>query len=646
MRTSAPRAARLFAALATVVIALTFGSPASSQAPRPRRLIVLNGHEAVAGEVLIRLRDVVAAAERGQLEQQLDADESRELGHGLGLQRIHSRSFDVRTLLAFLRTHPSVAYVEPNYVLRTAAAPAETQFASQWALQNLGQSINGAAAGTTGADIHAIRAWDVSTGTRANVVGVIDTGIDYSHADLSANVWTAPAAFTVTIGGTPITCAAGTHGFNAITRTCDPRDDNDHGSHVSGTIGAAGNNSRGVAGVNWTTSIMASKFLDATGYGTLSDAIDAIEFTIQAKAAFASSGAANVRVLNNSWGGGGFSQALLDEINKAGTNGMLFVAAAGNNATDNDTEAAYPANYTSSGATNVVSVAATDNNDQLASFSNYGRTQVHLGAPGVNILSTTRGNTYRYFSGTSMATPHVTGAAALVLSRCALTTGALRNAILHNVDVIGALTGWVTTNGRLNVDKALRSCATASAAPVAPDSAPVLTAIAGNAQVKLSWTASTGAASYIVHRKPAGGTFAVIKSGVTSTGYTNTGLTNGTTYYYTVSAVANGVEGPASRAIAAQPVARPAVPVGVTASSGPGPHQISIAWTATPYAATYRVKRSAISGGPFSTLATGIKTAGYVDSTAHAARRYYYVVSAMNVSGESANSSQATAVAK
>src|SRR5205807_177978 len=269
--------------------------------------------------------------------------------------------------------------------------------------QNTGQVIQGVA-GTPGADISAVRAWDISVGSRSKVVAVIDTGIDYTHTDLSANVWSAPTAFSVTIGGVRYNCAASTHGFNAITNTCDPKDDNQHGTHVSGTIGAVGNNSMGVTGVNWVASILGAKFLDSSGFGMTSNAINAIEFTVQAKIALGSG--ANVRVLSNSWGGGAFSQALLDEINRANGYDMLFVAAAGNNSANNDSTPFYPANYS---APNVISVAATDNTDALASFSDYGLTTVHLGAPGVNVFSTFPNNSYAYDSGTSMATPHVSG---------------------------------------------------------------------------------------------------------------------------------------------------------------------------------------------------------------------------------------------
>src|SRR5437016_4639178 len=206
----------------------------------------------------------------------------------MGVLRFHSSSKNVATLIGELSARPDVQYVEPNYIVRAIATPNDPYFSQLWGLHNTGQTILGQP-GKPGADISAVEAWDISTGSRANVVAVVDTGIDYTHPDLMANVWSAPSQFSVTIAGATIVCAAGTHGFNAITRTCDPMDDHNHGTHVSGTIGAVGNNGVGVAGVNWTSSIMGIKFLDATGFGFTSDAVNAIEFAIQAKAAFAGS---------------------------------------------------------------------------------------------------------------------------------------------------------------------------------------------------------------------------------------------------------------------------------------------------------------------------------------------------------------------
>ena len=428
----------------------------ASVAPRSQRggsgsVEMVDGAPAAAGEVLV-LFPTDAPAVLTQASQLVDADRNEPIG-GAGWRRLHSRSLTAAAMRSTLRSRPGiVSLVEPNYIVHTTAVPNDPSFPLLWGLNNTT---------TPGADIHAVNAWNVSTGSAATVVGVVDTGFDYTHPDLAPNAWSAPGPITVTIAGTQITCPAGSHGFRSISGalSCDPLDDANpsHGTHTSGTIGAAGNNGQGVVGVNWTTKIMGLKFLDSTGSGLTSDAVNAIEYAVQAKAAFGA--AANVRVLSNSWGGGGFSSALLSEITRAGTSDMLFVAAAGNSGTNDDTTLFYPADYNSS---NVVAVAATDIDDALASFSNYGPTKVALGAPGVNIFSTLSGNSYGYLSGTSMATPHVAGAAALILSSCTLTTAQLKSTILGTVDVIPSLTGKVSTNGRLNADRAIRSCAPAN----------------------------------------------------------------------------------------------------------------------------------------------------------------------------------------
>jgi len=377
---------------------------------------IFQGREVAAQEVLVKFRTTTPAKAQ-QLAQIEDLEVSMEVG-GNGTTLFRSRTKGVAELIRDLSQRTDVVFAEPNFIVYAAAIPNDPRFGELWGLQNTGQSISGVV-GKVGADIRAVPAWDISTGSTANVVAVVDTGIDYTHPDLAGNVWSAPSSFTVNIGGVDITCPAGSHGFNAISSSCDPMDDNYHGTHVSGTIGGVGSNAVGVVGVNWTASIMGAKFLNSGGSGTTAAAINAIEFAVQAKLAFTSTGDANVRVLNNSWGGGGFSQALLDEINRANANDILFVAGAGNNGLNNDASSFYPASYN---ASNVVAVAATDNMDNLASFSNFGATSVDLGAPGVSVLSTIPGGFYEYLDGTSMATPQVSGAAALVLSACALTT--------------------------------------------------------------------------------------------------------------------------------------------------------------------------------------------------------------------------------
>src|SRR3954454_20765113 len=308
-----------------------------------RQTVIVGGHEAIANEALVTLKPSADVNVRASIAASVEADEDEHVGGHV--RRIHSKRFGADVLLSYLRTVPAVDAVEPNWIVHADAIPTDTKFPKLWAFRNTGQSVNNGPAGLTGADIRAVSAWDLTTGSRANVVAIVDTGVDYTHPDLSSNIWSAPAAFTVTIGGVAVRCAAGTHGFNAIARTCNPMDDNNHGTHVAGTIGARGNNGTGVTGVNWKTSMMALKFLDASGTGTTSDAIAAIEFAIQAKAAFSAAAAAKVRVLSNSWSGGAFSQALLDAIKKAGANDMLFVAAAGNDNENLDFAPVYPASY-------------------------------------------------------------------------------------------------------------------------------------------------------------------------------------------------------------------------------------------------------------------------------------------------------------
>ncbi|MFP5248048.1 MAG: S8 family serine peptidase, partial [Thermoanaerobaculia bacterium] len=424
------RHCRLVVASLVVLIFLT--TTASAAKIRPTGA-------SVAGEVLVKVKN---GADIHALEQLADADRSERIANvrAGALWRMHSRSRSTEALATALAKNPNVEYAEPNFILQLTATPNDPYYPQLWGLRNTGQNIGGA--GTPGADISAEAAWNVTTGSAAIVVGVVDTGVDYNHPDLAANMWSNSG------GKGNALCAAGTHGFNAITKTCDPMDDHDHGTHVAGTIGAVGNNGVGVTGVNWTTSIMALKFLGSSGSGTTAGAIAAIDFAIQAKI-----DGVNVRVLSNSWGGGGFSKALLDVINKANEHDILFVAAAGNDSSNNDIGPHYPSNYATP---NMLSVAATNNRDELAYFSNYGPTTVHLGAPGQSILSSVPGSAYTYFSGTSMATPHVSGVAALVLAKTpSLTTTELKTLLLNSTDPISSLSGITVTGGRLNAATAL-----------------------------------------------------------------------------------------------------------------------------------------------------------------------------------------------
>ncbi len=432
----------------------------------PSSQVGAGSHE--SGTVLVGFQPGVSATVEDMVERAEGAVRIRTIGAGTHVLQVGSGQ--VAAKIAALKLHPEVRYAEPNYLVHTTALPPDDPYYSQlWAMNNTGQGVNGVS-GTPGADVKARQAWAITTGSAGIVAGVVDTGIDYTHSDLAANVWNNSGG----IGGCPV----GTHGYNAITGSCNPMDDNSHGSHVSGTIGAVGNNDVGVVGINWATSLMGLKFLNANGSGYISAAVSAIDFAVQAKRA-----GVNVRVLNNSWGGTGYSQALLDEITKAGTNGILFVAAAGNSSANVDSKPFYPCDYT---ASNLICVAATNQNDGLAYFSNYGAKSVDLGAPGVNILSSVipgdgtigANHEYAFYNGTSMATPHVSGAAALILSAPGLgnlTVAQLKSAILSNVDPIPSLAGITVTGGRLDLYKAIVALTSAPISTSTPASTPTLT---------------------------------------------------------------------------------------------------------------------------------------------------------------------------
>jgi serine protease len=366
----------------------------------------------------------------------------RTLGAATHLLRV--RRGEVQRAIAKLRDQPDVRYAEPDYLIATDAVPNDPSFGLEWGLQNTGQTVNGIK-GKVGADVRAPAAWNVTTGSRAVVIAQVDTGVDYTHPDLRDNLWSNPGG----IGG----CPAGTHGYNVLKRTCDPMDASGHGTHVAGIMGAVGNNSVGVGGVNWSTTILPVKFANRTGSGTTSNLITAMDWVLAAKAA-----GVDVRVLNDSLTnpGDAYSQALADEIARLGRNGILFVTAAGNTKQDNDVTPRYPCDY---GAANEICVAATDQKDRLAGFSNWGDQTVDLAAPGKNIYSTLPNGSYGLKSGTSMAAPFVTGAAALTLSADAtMSTSQLKAAILNGVDTLPSLAGLVRTGGRLDVCRVLSGC--------------------------------------------------------------------------------------------------------------------------------------------------------------------------------------------
>ena len=306
--------------------------------------------------------------------------------------------------------------------------------------------------------ISAPAAWDITTGSKSVKVAVVDTGVDYNHPDLAANI----SVNSSEIPGNNIDDDGNGkiddyYGYDFANSDADPMDDNNHGTHVSGTIGAVGDNVTGVVGVNWSVGIVPVKVLSGSGSGSTAGVIAGIDYAI----------ARGVQVINMSLGGAGYSQAFFDSIQRANAAGVLVVAAAGNENNNNDGAApSYPASFN---LPNIVSVAATTSADTRASFSNYGATSVDLAAPGVSILSTLPGSLYGSFSGTSMACPHVAGAAALVkAANPALSMLQVKDALLNNVDIVSSLNGLVATGGRLNVARAVQAVSGITPAPPAP----------------------------------------------------------------------------------------------------------------------------------------------------------------------------------
>ncbi|MGL1937255.1 MAG: S8 family serine peptidase [Fibrobacterales bacterium] len=330
-----------------------------------------------------------------------------------------------------LNNDPEVLYAEPNWIISLQGIPDDTEFHRQWGLHNTGQD-----GGIIDSDIDMPRAWDVTTGSSTTTVAIIDSGIDYDHPDLIDNLWTNPNEIADNgIDDDNNGYIDDIHGWNFIDDTNDARDNNNHGSNVAGIIAAKGGNNQGVAGVAWNAQLVSLKFLDGAGNGTSVGALQSIYYAV----------AANIPLINNSWGGSSYSQMLKDAIDESDA---LFLCAAGNTGTNADVNPIYPAAYTSD---NVISVGSSTRLDWIADHSNYGVVSVDLMAPGESIYTTSRAFAYQTSHGTSMATPFVSGVAALAYSlNPSLTAVQIKNLILDNADPIGYFFGKSVTGGRLN----------------------------------------------------------------------------------------------------------------------------------------------------------------------------------------------------
>jgi subtilisin family serine protease len=447
---------RVVLSLGLTLTSLAVGAaPAAAAAP--------SEPAAAPGELIVRFAPAADARDRAAARAEADVGFERVLGLR-GVQLVKAdRGQSVSAAAAELERSSDVVYAEPNFIRRVQAVPNDPFFSNLYGLDNTGQSVAGFT-GTPDADIDAPEAWDLTTGSPQVVAAVVDSGVDVGHPDLDSSIWTNPGESGGGRESNGIDDDANGlvddfRGWDWVADDNLPADENGHGTHVSGTITASGNDATGVTGVSQNSRVMPLRVLDAAGSGTVADLVSAYRYA----------GVKRAPILNASLGGAGFSRAELDAINAAPN--TLFVVAAGNGGEDGvgdnvDASPEYPCAYQ---AANIVCVAASDQNDGLARFSNFGSVAVDLAAPGVRTLSTVPGGGDSYFSVTSMATPHTAGAAALIWS---LVPGAsvagVKSALLGGTDARSAFTGRTATGGRLNAERSLRVGTGAEVIPPAP----------------------------------------------------------------------------------------------------------------------------------------------------------------------------------
>jgi len=588
--------------------------------------------------ILVRFKAQDGEATKESLRRQVGFGSRQEFRTVPGLELVDLR---IPVEEAIARLKPHVEYAEPNWVQRKAGTPNDTYFFLQWGCHNTGQTIQGQV-GIADADIDATEAWDTITDASNVVVAVIDTGTDWDHPDLAANIWSNPGEVVNGQDDDGNGYVDDVRGWDFYSGDNNPDDSDGHGSHTAGTVGAIGNNGTGVAGVAWSCQIVPLRFLGPQG-GFTSDAIAAVEYCTTM----------GIRVSNNSWGGGGFSSALNNAINASKSVGHVFVAAAGNDGFNTDSIPHYPSSYN---LDNIISVAATDNRDALANeptwASNYGPNSVDIGAPGVDIASTWSAGGYVWSGGTSMATPHVAGVAVLLLAQNpGWSYSQVIDRIYDTARPLASLNGLCTTGAMLNANDAVAGGTPPDTTP--PANPTGLSASGGDGSVSLDWNdnGEGDLAGYRVYRSTSsGGGYSAVSGLIGSSAYTDNSVSNGTTYYYVVTAEdTSGNESGNSNEDSATPMATPdttppAAPTGLSANGGDG--TVSLDWNDNGEGdlAGYRVYRSTSSGGGYSAITGLLGSSAYTDNSVSNGTTYYYVVTAEDTSGnESGNSGEASA---
>ncbi|MCF8059872.1 MAG: S8 family serine peptidase [Bacteriovoracaceae bacterium] len=421
-------------------------------------------HPSVPGELIVKFKEDSHKSTQLRMKSLgVNSFKRIELSYGnLYIAKFDHTTKSANQLAKTLSEDSNVEYAEPNYIYSIVEpksfvdyskmvspqsydsfnyTPNDPQFTKLWGLVNTGSNEpGGRSPGLSGSDIAAAQAWALTTGSKQVKIAVIDTGIDYNHPDLVDNMWTNMAEKN----GQPGIDDDGNgyvddiHGYDFANDDGDPMDGHSHGTHCAGTIGAVHNNGVGVAGVMADVSLVGLKFLTDSGSGATDNAIKAIDYATKL----------GVDIMSNSWGGGGRSQALEEAIQRASDAGIIFTAAAGNSGTNNDTSPHYPSNYE---VDNVISVAAHTAQDDLASFSCYGKRTVHIAAPGHNILSTVKNGGYSVYSGTSMATPHVSGALGLLIAHAGrLSVTEVRERLMATSVPVNTYRRKIIKGGRLH----------------------------------------------------------------------------------------------------------------------------------------------------------------------------------------------------